>query len=416
MSNLLYPVKIAYSNLMAAKIRAFLTILGIIIGVAAVIIIMAVGDSAQKLILDQVQGMGSNLVGVLPGASDEDGPPAQIMGIKIKTFKLSDYKAISDKNNVPQVIAGAAYAQGTQLIEYESTEKSLTVIGTTYQYPIVQDAEMQAGRFLYSGEDETLAKVAVLGSKVKEDFFGSNDPVGKRIKIGKESFEVIGYFKEKGSSGFGVASQDESIYVPVVTAQKSLFGTDYLEFARFKVNQSSEIELAKANITRTMRIEHDLDDSDEDDFTVRDMAAALDTITNITNIIKYFLALVAAISLVVGGIGIMNIMLIAVNERIREVGLRKALGARNTHIIWQFLIETVTITLIGGIIGIILGILIAYVISVVINLLGYEWTFVINVSSIVMGIGVSIFVGLVFGIYPSKRASSISPMEALRYE
>lgn len=414
--NFLYPIKIAFSNLLAAKIRSFLTILGIIIGVGAVIVIMAVGDSAQQLILDQVQGLGSNLVGVLPGASEQDGPPAQIMGIKIKTLKYADFEAIMQKSNVPEIQAGAAYVQGTQSVVYSDIDKSINIQGTTHQYPIVQEAEIDKGRFFYAGEDKNLAKVAVLGSKTKIDMFGTIDPIGKRIKIGKENFEVVGIFKEKGSAGFGTASQDDAVYVPLMTAQKILFGTDYLEFARFKVRNVKEIELAKRNIEHTMRIQHDIDDSENDDFTVRDMASAVKTITNITDVIKYFLALVAAISLVVGGIGIMNIMLISVNERVREVGLRKAIGAKNSHIIWQFLVETITITVVGGIIGIALGVLIAFLISSVINYLGYTWQFIINLSSIMMGIGVSVVVGLTFGIYPSRKASKISPMEALRYE
>lgn len=416
MSKFLYPIKIAIDNLLAAKFRSFLTILGIIIGVAAVIIIMAVGASAQQLIIDQVQGVGSNLVGVLPGASDEKGPPAQAFGIKITTFKYRDFLALMNKNNVPEIEFGAAYVQGNFPIVYEGLDDNYSVIGTTHQFPEVQDVEMGEGRFFASGEDTNLARNAVLGYKIAQDYFGSTDPLGKKVKIGKENFTVVGVFAEQGGSGIGVTGTDDSVFVPLQTAQKILLGIDYLSFARFKVADAREIEIAKQDIARIMRIQHDIDNPSNDDFSVRDTASALKIITQVTDILTYFLALIAGISLLVGGVGIMNIMLISVSERIREVGLRKALGAKSSHITNQFLAESVSTTIIGGIIGIILGIFVAILIALGATALGYDWPFVVKPNSILLAVSVSVIVGLVFGLYPARKASRISPMEALRYE
>lgn len=414
--NLTYPAKIAYQNLMAAKLRSFLTILGIIIGVSAVIVVMAVGTGAQKLILDQITGLGSNLVGVLPGASSETGPPAQAFGITITTFKYKDFLAVLDKNNVPEVETGAAYVTANETVAYQNTEKTISVIGTTHQYAEVQDAEIEGGRFFYSAENTNLARSAVLGSKIKEDYFGAGDPTGKTLKIGKENFTVVGYFRQKGSTGFGVASQDDAVFVPLFSAQKILLGIDYLSFARFKVGDARQLESAKVRIEETMRQQHGIKDPSNDDFSVRDLASALELISTVTNVLKYFLTLIAAISLIVGGVGIMNIMLIAVNQRIREIGLRKAVGARKINIIAQFIAESVTITVIGGTLGIILGVIVSFLISVGAKLFGYDWPFVVQASAIFIGFGVSFFIGIIFGLYPALKAAKISPIEALRYE
>jgi len=402
---------------MANKFRSFLTILGIIIGVGAVIVIMAIGGSAQALILSQISGVGSNLVGVLPGASDEKGPPAQAMGIIITTLTYDDFLALVDKKNVPNVEIGAAYAQGTRTVSYDDNDFTFAIMGTTHEYINVESVELGEGRFFSAEEDTDLSRIAVIGADTKTELFGEDDALGKRIEIKNENFTVVGVLKRKGSSGFGVASPDDSIIVPLKTAQKIVLGFDHLSFLRLKIRNIDEIPKAKEDVKATLRDRHDIDDPKDDDFSVRDIASALETIKNVTNVLKYFLLGVGSISLLVGGVGIMNIMLISVNQRIREVGLRKAVGAKNVTIMIQFLIESVTITLIGGIVGIILGVLIAFVISlVVINIFGYEWEFIVSWQSIAVATTVSILIGLIFGMYPARKASRISPMEALRYE
>ncbi len=407
------PLKISYNNIMAAKFRSFLTVLGIIIGIASVIIVMAIGASAQQLILDQVSGIGSNLVGVLPGASDEKGPPASVFGIVTTTLKINDLDAILQKKNVPSAVAACGYVTGAGTIKYRENSVQGSYQGVSASFPDVEKVQVKTGRFFTNEEDMGLARVAVLGAKRAQDLFNGSDSIGKVFTIKDTNFTVIGVLDIRGSA---LSSSDDTVYVPVQTAQKLMLGIDYLNFARIKVDSVDDMPRAVADIRMTLRVQHKIKNATDDDFSVRDTAQALAIITNITNILKYFLVGIAGISLVVGGIGIMNIMLISVQQRIREVGLRKAVGARNRHIITQFLMESVFLTLVGGVIGIIIGISISFLAAVIINYLGYTWQFIISISSIVVATTVAAAIGIIFGLYPARKASRISPMEALRYE
>jgi len=409
------PIKIAYKNLLAAKFRSFLTILGIVIGIASVIIIMAIGTSAQELILDQVRGLGSDLIGVLPGAAEEKGPPASAIGIVSTSLKNKDLDAILKKSNVPNVVAGAGYISGNNTVQFGDIDKNYTYRGTNASYIEVENAKIASGRFFTNEEDMGLSRVAVLGSDVSNDLFGGRlEPIGKRIKIGDQSFQVIGVFERRGSTAF--TNQDTSIFIPLQTAQKVMLGIDYLNFVRLKVDSESNIDRAKADVVATLRQQHDIKKPQDDDFSVRDQRAGLDVITNVTGAIKYFLAAIAAISLIVGGVGIMNTMLISVNQRIREVGLRKAIGARNSTIMLQFLMESVVITLIGGAAGILGGVAVSALAAFIIQKLGYHWPFIVTFSSIFLATGISFLIGLFFGLYPARRAAKLNITEALRYE
>jgi len=408
------PIKISYKNLMAAKFRSFLTVLGIIIGIASVIIVMAVGASAQQLIIGQVEGIGSNLVGILPGASDEDGPPASVFGAIITTLKISDINAIMQKKNVPNAVAGCGYVTGVGTAEYKSNSFQSNFHGVSASFLDVESNKLKSGRFFTHEEDAGLVRVAVLGSKRAADLFPNEDPLGKVFSLKDVNFVVIGVFDDKGMSG--LSNIDEMIYIPLQTAQKIMLGIDYLNFARIRIDSLENMDRAVEDIKYTLRINHRINDPSNDDFSVRSTAQVIETITNVTNILKYFLVGIAAISLLVGGIGIMNIMLISVNQRIREVGLRKALGARGAHIIMQFLVESIFITAIGGFLGILLGILISFLASVVINSFRYSWEFIISPGSILVATSISVVIGVIFGLYPARKASRISPIEALRYE
>jgi putative ABC transport system permease protein len=408
------PVKIALNNLKAAKFRSFLTILGIVIGIASVIIIIAIGSSAQELILDQVRGVGSNLVGILPGASEESGPPASALGVVITTLKYDDLKALLQKNNVPDVVDGAGYISGNDTVQFEGKDKNYTFRGTTASCISVENAEIESGRFFTKEEEMSLARLAVLGSEVAADLFGGGDAIGKKIKIGDQSFEVIGIFKERGSTAF--SNQDTAIFMPLFTAQKIMLGVDYLNFIRLKVDSEQNIDRAKADAIATLRDRHDIKRPEDDDFSVRDQKAGLDAITKVTGAIKYFLVAIAAVSLIVGGVGIMNTMLISVNQRIQEVGLRKALGAKNSTIRLQFLMESVVITLIGGIAGIAGGVFVSLIAALVIQRLGYHWPFIVTISSIVLAVFISAIIGIFFGLYPARKAARLNITEALRYE
>jgi len=397
----------------ANKVRSFLTMLGIIIGIMSVIIIMSVGAGAQSLILNQVKSLGSNLIGVLPGKSEDDGPPASAMGVVITTLKNDDVDALLSPA-YPSITAVTGYVKGADTITSGVQKTDTNFVGVTAQLLEVEDTDVQQGRFFSEDEEHGTARVAVIGSQVAEDLFDGVNPIGRDVKIKKVNFNIIGVMRERGVSGF--QNQDNQIYVPITTAQKLLLGIDYVSFARLKVDTADHVESAMEYTRSILRDLHNIDNPSDDDFSVRSMAQGLDAITTITNALRFFLAAVASIALIVGGIGIMNIMLAAVQERTREIGLRKAIGAKNKHIVQQFLVETVMITFIGGMIGIISGIGISVLVAFIAQSMGYKWDLVISVSSILIGCIVSIGIGLMFGLTPARRASRLDPIEALRYD
>ncbi len=410
--NLLQEIHSVWHMIGRNKVRSFLTMLGIIIGVMAVIIVMSVGAGAQSLIINQVKSMGSNLIGILPGASDEKGPPASAMGIVITTLKEDDIEAVKKDN--PHILAVTGYVRGSDTITWGDQKTDTSFTGVSGDYLNVEDAVVGSGRFFTEDENRAANRLAVLGSTVAKDLFGDQDPLGKDIKIKKTVFNVIGVMKVRGTSG--MQNQDDQIFVPLNTAQKLLLGINHISFARLKVDTAENVDSALESAKIVLRERHKIDNPKNDDFSVRSMAQGLEAITKITNALKMFLAAVAAIALIVGGIGIMNIMLAAVQERTREIGLRKAVGAKNKNITAQFLLESIMITSLGGAIGIVLGILISFVVAKVAQVLGYNWDFSISISAIIMGVVVSVGVGLIFGISPARRAARLDPIEALRYE
>ena len=411
---ILDPIRISFHNLNGSKFRSFLTMLGIIIGVASVVIVMSIGSSAQGLILDQIKGIGSNLIGVLPGASEEKGPPAMALGITITSLKFKDYEALLNKKKVPDIVDAAAYVTGTALVKSQSEIKQVNYQGVTGSLINVENIEIDRGRFFLKQEDTNLARVAVLGYATAQDLFPNVDPIGRDITIKDVNFTVVGTTKKRGSSGF--SNTDEEMFLPVYTAQKLILGIDHLNFIRAKVENEVNIERAIADIKATLREQHNIKNLKDDDFTVRSTAQALSVLTTVTNVLKYFLTSIAAISLVVGGVGIMNIMLVSVKQRIWEIGLRQAVGARKGDIILQFLIESIFITFTGGIAGIILGGLVSFFAALVIQGLGYEWQFALPIQSVLLAVSIAIAIGLIFGMYPARKAGKVSPMEALRYE
>ncbi len=394
------------------KVRSFLTMLGIVIGVMSMIIILSVGAGAQSLILNQVKSLGANLVGILPGKSDDKGPPAAAYGIVITTLTAEDGKALLA--SIPSIKAVASYVRGADTITWNENKTDTTILGTSASYLEVEDARVEKGRFFNQEEENGNARVVVLGSSVAKDLFGDLNPLGEKIKIKRAVFEIIGVMKERGSSGF--QNQDNQVFVPVTSVQKSLLGIRHVSFIRAKIARAEQVDSSMEAIRQTLRIRHNIDNPDNDDFSVRSTNQGLDTLSTITNALRFFLAAISAISLLVGGIGIMNIMLAAVQERTKEIGLRKAVGAKSSQIVSQFLIETIVITFAGGLIGIILGSLISVLVAEVAQSKGYSWDLVISPMSIILGCGVSIGIGFIFGVVPARRASRLDPMEALRYE
>ncbi|MFH1225665.1 MAG: ABC transporter permease [bacterium] len=410
--NIVQILKMSFTVLRANKIRSFLTGLGIIIGIAAVIIIISVGAGAQSLIINQFDSLGANLIGILPGASDEEGPPASVFGIIVTTLKYEDALAI--KREVPNIIAVSPYNSGLGTVSYQNNKTDTNFYGVGAEYPTVENTEILMGRFFNEEEEKGGVRVVVLGYSVWQDLFESRDPIGDKIRIKKEFFEVIGVNKERGTAGF--QNQDDLVLIPVSTAQKIMLGVRHVNFIRAKVNDESNLEQAVADIKLLLHDRHNLSQSQADDFSVRNTKDAIDALTKVTDALKFFLAAIAAIALIVGGVGIMNIMLAAVNERVREIGLRRAVGATQKEIMAQFIGETVVITLISGLTGIIIGGLIAALVALIAKYLDYNWDLIISPASIILAVGMATLVGFVFGIYPARRAAKLDPIAALRYE
>lgn len=407
-------ISLVFRALLSNKTRSFLTMLGIIIGVAAVILIMSLGAGAQSLILSQLDGFGGDLIGILPGKSDEKGPPASVFGLKITTLTTNDAEALKNKNNVSHLLGVVSYYNSSEIFSYQDINYSSDLNGINGDYLLVETSKVDRGRFFTSEELDSNLRLVVLGSQVARELFANSDPLGKKIKVRNKSVTVIGVMEERGQVGF--SNYDNLVLAPLSFVQKDIAGVNYLSAIRVKVDSSDNVDESLLMIKDTLRERHDIDNPEDDDFSVRSFKDALDLVVTITDALRYFLAAMAAISLIVGGIGIMNIMLVSVTERTREIGLRKALGATRRQVLNQFLFEAIALTLVGGIIGLFIGTMFSYFISIVIRLLDYNWDFVISISSVLVAIGISIIIGIIFGYYPAKRASDLSPIEALRYE
>jgi putative ABC transport system permease protein len=417
-------LKLVGRTLLARKGRSFLTILGIVIGVAGVIIIIALGAGAQSLILGQVTKLGSNLLSVSPGKSNEKGPPSQVFGITVTTLVNSDTDALRSKTQVPHASAVFAMVRGSVSATWQNKTVDTNFMGTESSYSNVVDFTMQEGQFFDQQQGQGSANVAVLGSTVATELFSSTgvDPVGQIIKVrssnqteaGGIPLRVIGVIKSRGSSFF--QDNDDQIYLPLVIGQEQILGIHYLQSINIKVDSSENIAQTVADVTRVLNQNHHIQRAVDADFTVYNVADAISLLSTITNALRLFLTAMAAISLIVGGIGILNIMLATVGERTREIGLRKAVGATNRAVARQFLLEAGALTFLGGIIGIIIGVIISYGISLLMNYLGYDWQFLISLSSVALAIGVSILTGVIFGLYPALKASRLNPIDALRYE
>ena len=407
-----HPVITTWQMIKRNKMRSFLTSLGIIIGISSVIIIISLGAGAQSLLVNEVKEVGTDLIGILPGASEEDGPPASVMGINITTLTDNDAQAIL--NQVPEITAVSSYVTGSAIASWQNQTVDTSFYGVSPNYLFVESTEVVVGHFFSEEENNSAARVAVLGSGIAEEIFANQDPLNARIKINKESFEVIGVMKSRGSSTF--QNSDKLIFIPLNTGQKIMLGINHVSVVRGKVKEGSDIDLVIEDVKKILRERHNIDNPEQDDFSVRSQVQALDTLKSLTDALSYFLAMVAGISLIVGGIGIMNIMLASINESTREIGLRKAVGATRRDISIQYLVQTMALSMTGGITGIVFGTIISFLVSVVANYLGYAWDFIVTWQSIVLAVGFTSLVGLLSGWYPAKKAAELNPIDALRYE
>lgn len=396
-----------YSALSSNKIRSGLTMLGIVIGISSVIAMMAIGTGAQNTIEASIQSIGSNLIIVTPGAQQGPGVTVSAGRGSAKTLTRDDATALS---SILGIKAIAPEVTSRYQITAKGTNTNTQVVGTNSAYPNVRNIQVAEGAFLSDAQVNSGAKVAVLGPTTRDDLFGEGaDALGQSIRINGNIFKVIGITVSKGGSGFSNA--DDVIYIPVSTAQRYLSGNEYVTSISIAAENAEVTSSVQTDVTAMLLDRHNITDPTKPDFSTLNQADIIATASSITNTFTVLLAAVASISLVVGGIGIMNMMLTTVTERTREIGLRKAIGAKRSDISRQFLIEAVAITFLGGFIGVVLGWLIAFGISLS-GLIQAE----VSLTAIVLAFGVSTVIGIVFGYYPAQRAAKLNPIEALRYE
>ena len=395
----------AWASLIANKMRSILTMLGIIIGVAAVIALVSIGNGVKQQVSDSISSLGSNLLMVMPGAPRTPGvrPTASSQ----RSLKEGDYKAIAKLDGVA---AASPFTSNSYVAIYQSNNWTTTVSGVSPSLQTINNLTMKDGRFITEKNVQNRERVAVVGSTIVKNLFGNEDPVGKDIGVKNIPFKIIGVLESKGNSSMG-EDQDDVVYIPYTTAMERVQGVDYLRMVYVSANDDNGINRLQADVENLLRVRHNIKDSNLDDFNIRNMQSIMETMQQTTSTLTLFLGAVAAISLVVGGIGIMNIMLVSVTERTREIGIRKALGATYNVIVTQFLIEAVVISLMGGIIGIIFGIGASQLISKFSGM-----STVLSIPTIFLSFGFSIAIGLVFGVYPARKAARLNPIDALHYE
>jgi putative ABC transport system permease protein len=382
--------------------------LGIVIGIGSVIALISLGQASQQSIQSQIQSLGANLLTVQP--SGQNAGPVQGAGGSGTTLTLDDAKAIKSSTEITTINTVSPEYQGRSQISTGGTNTNTQVVGVTGTYNSVHKVSIQNGVAITDTDDAQMRKIAVIGPTVAEDLFGSADnAIGQTIRIGGQTLTVVGTTVSKGGTGFN--NQDDIIYVPLSTAQKQLFGVSHLSSIALEAKSADEMLLAQNEVGYFLLNRHHISDPTKKDFSIFNQQDIINTVSATTGTFTTLLSGVAAISLLVGGIGIMNIMLVSVTERTREIGLRKALGAKKKIIVTQFLIESIILTFVGGIAGIGIGILASYVFSLFMGT-----GFAISLNSILLAFVVSAGIGIIFGWYPARRAANLQPIEALRYE
>lgn len=403
--------------------RTILTTLGIMIGIGTVILVLSAGEGFKSYINSQVDAFGSNIViaetsvpastksRASGGTTSNEPNNSASNAVPITTLKIRD---VEDIKNLPNVKNAYGASIGQQVVTYKNVSKNTFIFGASAARFDIDKGVIAMGRGYTEQEDKSLAQVAVLGSIIASDLFGDNDPLGKFIRIGNYNFEVIGVYESKGS--FSPMGEDEQVYIPVTTLQKKIQGIDYLIYLIAELEDNSKADATSLDMADVLRSNHYISDPAKDDFKVRTARESLATFDTILKAITFLLIAIASISLIVGGVGVMNIMYVIVTERIGEIGLKKALGARDHDILYEFLIEAILLTVIGGVIGIIGGALGSFIISKIAQSYGLLWKFIVPLWGVIISVSISAIIGIVFGVFPAKNAAKLNPIEALNKE
>ncbi|OGZ08336.1 MAG: hypothetical protein A3D65_00410 [Candidatus Lloydbacteria bacterium RIFCSPHIGHO2_02_FULL_50_13] len=414
MASLYYTGKTAYHAVWANKVRSGLTVLGIVIGITAIMLIVSIGEGAQRLILGQIEGLGAETIVLRPGREPK-GPTDFAQTLFADSLKARELEALKHKENVPELVATAPVVFLSDSVSYQGEVEYPSIFGWSAEFMAsMMKVELKSGTLFDENDIKQSATVAVIGSKVAEKLFGGEDPLGKSVRVRNTNFRIVAVLKPGNSGLFNV---DNMLVVPYTAALTYLSQQKHYSEIMIKVSSPEVVARSVEDITLTLRELHNITDPAKDDFYMETQQGTIDQIGTILSVLTAFLSAVVAISLVVGGIGVMNVMLVSVTERTKEIGLRKALGARNHDILVQFLLEAIFLTIVGGVIGVTLGVFLGYLASIALSQgLGVDWVFTFPWKAMLVGLGVSAVVGLIFGIYPASQASKKSPIEALRYE
>ena len=399
-------VSIAIAALLSNKLRSILTMLGIIIGVGAVIVMISIGMGVRQNVTNSIASLGSNMLIVTPGLANKGG--VRSAAGSNQSLKLDDAEAIQKR--IKDIDYVAPTVNSSYQVVYGNQNWNTSVYGVTPDYMKIRSLTVASGSFITNADDNSRNRVAVIGSTVATNLFGTKNPVGSNIRIHNQPFKVIGVLESKGQSSMG-SDQDDVVLVPLKTAQERLMGITYIRSINIQVTNTNDMDAVQEQVETLLRQRHHIRTGEDDDFNVRNLTSIMETMSSTTTMLTLFLGSIAAISLLVGGIGIMNIMMVSVTERTREIGIRKALGATFKDIMTQFLIESVVIGVAGGLLGVFFGVSISLLISHFSTFTTY-----ITAAPIILSFTFSVGTGLFFGIYPAKKAARLDPIEALRYE